>query len=315
MEIFIGSSRESRDLARDIAIWLEERNHDALPWDQPGLFPPGEQTMKVLIDISRRVEAAILVFGADDQVWYRGDSVQQPRDNVLIEYGLFACALGLGRAIICLNGDIKHPADLTNLSCIDLSPRVRDHGKRALSLWAQRLTSGLTVDPALLRLQARVATLKEENEQLNERLKFEAVKSQDLSDLLSEANVADFSRYDLEQDGHWKLLFDYTYFHEVAATVASYAHYPIDLHQLFNNAGARDLADQVAWHNPGDPRHSTPDEGATRTEFLARKVLRLFRRNAREAESYQEFITEVPPELHEAINEVGRKAVERLRAT
>ena len=41
MKIFIASSRESIDRLRDIEVWLEEDGHDPLPWDTPGLFPPG----------------------------------------------------------------------------------------------------------------------------------------------------------------------------------------------------------------------------------------------------------------------------------
>jgi predicted nucleotide-binding protein len=100
LRIFIASSRESLDLVHEIEVWLEEQGHESVPWDKPGLFMPGEQTFKTLMEISRNVDAAVFVFSADDKVWYRGDTVPQPRDNILIEYGLFGGALGPSKAII-----------------------------------------------------------------------------------------------------------------------------------------------------------------------------------------------------------------------
>ncbi len=130
MKIFIGSSRESLPLVHEIAVWLEERDHEPIPWDQPGLFMPGEQTFTTLIQISRTVEAAVLVFGEDDKVWYRGGTAPQPRDNVLIEYGLLGGMLGPQKAIVCRTGDPKNPVDLAGLTYIDLSPLKRARGKR-----------------------------------------------------------------------------------------------------------------------------------------------------------------------------------------
>jgi hypothetical protein len=315
VEIFIGSSAENLDLVRHIELWLAERDHQAVPWDQPGLFPPGEQTMRVLIDLSRRVEAAILIFGADDKVWYRGDSVLQPRDNVIFEYGLFAGALGPHRAIVCRNGDARHPGDLAGITTIDLSPPRRDRGKIELSIWARKLSTRAPIDPALLRLQAQVAVLADEKEQLARRLDFEADKSRDLSELLGQAKIADFSRYDLGTDGHWKLLFDYTYFYDVAREIADAAEDPVRLRLLLDHAGAGELTELVAWHSPTDPTHATPERNPYRNELLTRKVLRLFRRSARQADAYADFILNLPPALRAAIDSAGRKVAGQLRTT
>lgn len=200
MKIFIGSSRESLPLVREIAVWLEDQSHEPIPWDQPGLFMPGEQTFTTLMQISRTVEAAVLVFGEDDKVWYRGDTAPQPRDNVLIEYGLLGGQLGPKKAIVCRTGDPRHPVDLAGLTCIDLSPARRERGKLELTIWARRLTTSPT-DPAVLRLHAKILELEREKEQLAERLSFEAGKAQGLTAMLKRGNVANFSEYDLAMDG------------------------------------------------------------------------------------------------------------------
>ena len=109
MKIFLGSSRESLDQLRYVASWLEEAGHKPLPWDDPELFLPGENTFEKLIQISTEVEAAVFIFGEDDTVWYRQDALSQPRDNVLVEYGLFSGALGQRKVVICRAGESKMP--------------------------------------------------------------------------------------------------------------------------------------------------------------------------------------------------------------
>jgi predicted nucleotide-binding protein len=107
VKVFIGSSSESVDHMSEIAMWLEEEKVEPVPWNLPTLFLPGDNTFLNLIEISRSVDGAIFIFAEDDLVWYRADTVAQPRDNVLLEYGLFVGALGPKRAIICRRGRPK----------------------------------------------------------------------------------------------------------------------------------------------------------------------------------------------------------------
>jgi hypothetical protein len=241
MEIFIGSSRESVDLVREIEVWLEEHGHQPTPWDNLGLFPPGEQTLNILIGISRRVEGAIFVFNADDKIWYRSDSVSQPRDNVLIEYGLFAGALGPTKAIICRNGNPKQAVDLHGLTFIDISEQRRARAKLEISIWARNLASNLQ-DPALLHLQARVAELEREREQLTDKLSFESDKARELGQILTDKDIIDFTSYDLITDGHWKLLFEYRYFNRVAEHISRSVKSPNELKHLLESSLSSKIA-------------------------------------------------------------------------
>src|SRR5882672_1296231 len=104
-----------------IAQQVEALGHEPLPWDQPGVFLPGTYTFNGLIEVSRNVDAAVFIFAEDDKVWYRNGEAQQPRDNVLVEYGLFAGMLGLERALICRKGTAKTPTDLAGLVHIDIT--------------------------------------------------------------------------------------------------------------------------------------------------------------------------------------------------
>jgi hypothetical protein len=101
MKVFIGSSYEARQEMRKVARWIEDDNHQALSWDDPGVFMPGDQLFTKLRKISQQVDAAIFIFSEDDKVWYREDMTTQPRDNILLEFGLFAGQLSAERTIIC----------------------------------------------------------------------------------------------------------------------------------------------------------------------------------------------------------------------
>jgi predicted nucleotide-binding protein len=95
MKIFLASSQESLPDLRQLAHQLAAMGHSPLPWDSPEVFMPGTYTLDGIIEISRDVDAAIFIFAEDDKIWYRTSELRQPRDNVLIEYGLFAGHSGL----------------------------------------------------------------------------------------------------------------------------------------------------------------------------------------------------------------------------
>jgi hypothetical protein len=139
MKVFLASSKESLDDVRKIASWVEDEGHSPLPWNAPEAFLAGEYTMAKLVEISEEVDAAIFIFAEDDKVWYRGILLQQPRDNVLIEYGLFAGALGAERAIICRKGQAKNPGDLEGIIHIDISPGNIHSARERISHWLRNL--------------------------------------------------------------------------------------------------------------------------------------------------------------------------------
>src|SRR5689334_23314630 len=114
MRIFLGSSREASTtgLLRRVAGWVESCGHEPLRWDEPGVFPAGSYTFPTLRRVAREVDGAIFVFAEDDKVWYRTDKAMQPRDNVLLEYGLFSGTLGEGRVAICRSGSPRTASDL-----------------------------------------------------------------------------------------------------------------------------------------------------------------------------------------------------------
>ena len=140
MKIFIGSSKEAQKELREVAIWIEDAGLIPIPWDDPTLFSPGEITFLKLIDISKEVDAAVFIFSEDDRIWYRKDSVLQPRDNILIEYGLFSGILGPKRTAICRKDTSKLATDILGITYIDVSSNKKARAQLQLQNWAKNLS-------------------------------------------------------------------------------------------------------------------------------------------------------------------------------
>lgn len=139
MKVFIGSSNSEQSLAdlMQVALIIEEHGHTPLPWNKLGLFPLGNYALDSLRNISLDVDAAILIFNEDDKVWYRNDYALQPRDNVVLEYGLFYSQLGRDRTIMCRRNQAKIPSDLYGITYCNLDKEYKT--KAVLTKWLQSL--------------------------------------------------------------------------------------------------------------------------------------------------------------------------------
>ncbi len=301
MKIFIASSSENLDLLREVEIWLEEFGHEAWPWDKPGLFPPGEQIFASLINISKQVDAAICLFGADDKILHRAKAVFQTRDNVLIEYGLFAGVLGTKRCIICTDGDVKDSADLLGLTKIDLSAPQRLRGRQHLKKWANGLRPP-TVEAAEREEIVRIRRLEDSVKSLQDRLTFEEEKTLDLEKILQQFNVVNFDQISLATDGLWKLLYDYRYFQFAARMLAESCANPTALRSLLVNTDAEAVAEMISWRSVSGSLAA--DQNPQRNIFLARKALRIFRQYS-ERDSYKKFVGLAPTPLRTNLTEMA----------
>src|SRR5947207_10252496 len=98
--VFIGSSLEGLPIAEAV---FSQLSYETLPklWTHQ-LFLPGSYPLEALEREVRRSAFAVLVASPDDEVVKRGASSSAMRDNLLLEFGLFAGALGRQRAFfIC----------------------------------------------------------------------------------------------------------------------------------------------------------------------------------------------------------------------
>jgi hypothetical protein len=79
-------------------------------------FELGQYTLDRLIEISSDSSGAVFIFGGDDQVWYRGSKTAQPRDNVLLEYGIFVSKVGRECTVFVPESGTKIPSDLLSIT-------------------------------------------------------------------------------------------------------------------------------------------------------------------------------------------------------
>jgi Predicted nucleotide-binding protein containing TIR-like domain len=299
VKVFLGSSREALEDLRLVASWLEEEKHEPLPWDEPLLFLPGHNTFARLIDISGTVDAAIFLFGEDDQVWYRQDAAVQPRDNVLIEYGLFAGRLGQKRAVVCRKGRSKNPTDLQGIVQVELDRPQR--ARLELLGWLRHIAKE-SEDPMRVELVMQHEVLKRELAQTREQLQFEQQKANDLQDLVRREGLMDFRLYDFAKDAHWKLLFDYEYFWKVVELLQGFFRNPTALYAGLHDSEVERVAARIQWDL----------NDTLRLHFYVAKVLRVFRQY--DDTSYLVFLRNTSELLRADIESVGRARAEALRA-
>ncbi len=117
--VFLGSSAEGLRIAKAIHQNLRHVS-DVTMWSQ-GVFGLGEGTLEALVERLPTFDFAVLVLTPDDVLVSRGVDTPSPRDNVLLELGLFIGALGRKRSFIVYERgqQLKLPSDLAGVTLAD----------------------------------------------------------------------------------------------------------------------------------------------------------------------------------------------------
>lgn len=117
--IFIGSSSEELELA-NAAKSILERDFEVTIWNDSvwdtSIFKINNNFLNDLLRASLQFDFGMLIGTTDDEVKYRGDSVMQPRDNVLFELGLFIGRLGLSKCAFVIDKELKVLSDISGIS-------------------------------------------------------------------------------------------------------------------------------------------------------------------------------------------------------
>ncbi len=298
MKVFIGSSTESKSDMREVAAWIEEAGHEPLTWDDPSVFIAGDYTFLRIQELSKEVDAAVFIFSEDDKIWYRRDMLPAPRDNVLIEYGLFAGALNHKRAIFCLKGKPKSASDVQGITYVDLN--LRQRARIAILSWIQRLEPQ-KIDPAISELKTQQALLREELNEIKRRLDFEQQKSKDLQILITKGEAVNFNKYDFSTDAHWKLLFDYEYIHSVVDLFSSHFNSPRTWQNELKSCEAFYVIQMIQWKFA---------KNLDRTRLYIGKSLRVFRQIR--SSHYLSFLKRIDESLLKQIDAIGKQRVSQL---
>lgn len=112
--IFVGSSAERRALAERIVAALEASSFRPVPWWES--FPAGSTTIDRLLELPHEVDGAVFVFTGDDQLESRESVQPSPRDNVVLEWALFAATLGKPLTMMVVDKNVKLPTDVVGLN-------------------------------------------------------------------------------------------------------------------------------------------------------------------------------------------------------
>jgi len=115
--LFIGSSRESLEVAEATARAMRGMSIDVRLWSKGGVFGPSAIPIEALLEQVEIADFALFVFGPDDRIHSREVEHLGPRDNVIFEMGLFIGRLGRRRVFMMQDDalNLKIPSDLSGM--------------------------------------------------------------------------------------------------------------------------------------------------------------------------------------------------------
>ena len=122
--VFIGSSSESLPIATTIYNSLKRKRLEPRIWTD-GIFQCSRTTIEDLMAATEQSDFAVLVLAADDVTISRGRKKAAPRDNTVLELGLFMGALSRTRTYVVAPRplDIKIPTDLLGITLLTYQRR------------------------------------------------------------------------------------------------------------------------------------------------------------------------------------------------
>ncbi|GAA3448436.1 nucleotide-binding protein [Dactylosporangium matsuzakiense] len=130
--LFIGSSSEGLIAAEYIQANLDGEI-ECTVWNQD-VFRASEFTFDVVARVPDHYDYAALVLTPDDVATRRGQTITAPRDNVLVELGLFMGLMGRDRTFVIAARDdrLAIPSDLHGLTVLRYGSRADGNLRAAL---------------------------------------------------------------------------------------------------------------------------------------------------------------------------------------
>ena len=159
-KIFLASSGLGKPIVQLLEEDLRRSGLDVHPWTDDDIFKPSDVPMESLEEQSRTVDFAVMVATADDFVtknflmrWRRTSLAA--RDNVLLEFGLFAGALDRRRVFIVEEDDarLELPSDLGGLT------RLRFKSPDDVHRASERIIKRISEKGPIRRVRTAVAAL------------------------------------------------------------------------------------------------------------------------------------------------------------
>ncbi len=123
--VFVGSSVEGLAVAETIQAGLSHANMLVKTWTNQTFTPSGYSLDDLLVE-STKADFAVFIVRGEDSTKSRDKELLSPRDNVVLELGIFMGALGRARTLVVRprGVDLKIPSDLLGLNPIDYDATV-----------------------------------------------------------------------------------------------------------------------------------------------------------------------------------------------
>ncbi|NUP08192.1 MAG: nucleotide-binding protein [Polyangiaceae bacterium] len=142
-EIFIGSSTEGLEQAKEVAAALSEVP-DVKPLLWTECFKLGDITFLSIEALAHRVAGAVFLATPDDDSIIREQRVKTPRANVLFEYGYLTATLTRNRVALCRYAGAELPSDFAGVTYVPMGAldagKPLDHQARVrIKSWATEL--------------------------------------------------------------------------------------------------------------------------------------------------------------------------------
>lgn len=121
--VFVGSSVEGLDVARAVQSDLQY-DYSVEIWNQNTVFGLGTATIEALEEAVNIYDYGVFVFTPDDKIEGKSGTTMVPRDNVILEAGLFIGKLSRHRTFIVSPRaiEIQLPSDLHGLTIASYDP-------------------------------------------------------------------------------------------------------------------------------------------------------------------------------------------------
>lgn len=151
--IFIGSSTESYKIAELVKKYLESE-YECITWKSEGFFRQNVSTYDNLLKEAVGFDFAVFIGGKDDFVVRLGNGTKKdaPRDNVYLEFGLYAGILSKYRTFFLIEKDATVASDLTGITLI----RYKD--SRAIKRCCDQIKDELRKEEKINRIQLLPST-------------------------------------------------------------------------------------------------------------------------------------------------------------
>lgn len=161
-KVFVGSSSEAETIDRQVRSVLETFGAAVVGWRE--VFRPGDYPLEALLRIGASVDAALLIASPDDLTNYRGGERLTPRDNVLLELGMFLSLFGKRRTGIlhvrASHGAASLPSDLHGVTTLLYDPSQSATNETQLRIWLDGVRDEIEHnDPALPHLLDELRTV------------------------------------------------------------------------------------------------------------------------------------------------------------